>query len=228
MDVERLYRNFYRVPRLAATELSDGGGPFGFDVTTALEVDYLIDKYRCDAVLETGCNLGDTTFYLGLNYPKLKVVTCDVKPQYTDFVAQRCATLPNVTVEAMDSRAMLAKWIAKFERPLFYLDAHWYDDWPLAGELELIQRGVVMVDDFDIGHPRFGFDSYDGKACGPAILTPFRSRIGALYTNNPNGQYELPCLQVGRRGGKGYFTVGFEADHLATNPRYFVRREIPS
>jgi len=227
MDVERLYRNFYRTPRLAASELSDGGGPFGFDITTALEVDYLIDKYRCDAVLETGCNLGDTTAYLGRNYPKLKVVTCDVKPQYTDFVAQRCAELPNVMVEAMDSRAMLAKWVGKFERPLFYLDAHWYEDWPLEGELALIKQGVVMVDDFDIGHPRFGFDSYGGKTCGPAMLTPFKARIGRLYTNNPEGQYELPCLQGGRRGGKGYFTLGLETDHFAANPRYFSPRAIP-
>jgi hypothetical protein len=227
MDIERVYWTFYRVPRLSAPELSDGGGPFGFDITTALEVDYLIGKYRCDAVLETGCNLGDTTWYLGRTYPKLKVITCDVKSQYTDFVSKRCAELPNVTVEALDSRAMLAKWAGKFERPLFYLDAHWYDDWPLAGELDLITRGVVMIDDFDIGHPRFGFDSYGGKDCGPALLAPFRDRIGKLYTNNPEGQYEVPCLQVGRRGGKAYFTVGFEADHLATNPRYFAPRAIP-
>ena len=137
-DIERVYWNFYRVPRLAATELSDGGGPFGFDITTALEVDYLIAKYRCDAILETGCNVGDTTYYLGRTYPKLKVVTCDVLPKYTDAVAKRCAELPNVTVEALDSRAMLERWAGKFERPLFYLDAHWYEDWPLEGELALI------------------------------------------------------------------------------------------
>lgn len=226
-DIELVYRNFYRVPRLAAAELSDGGGPFGFDITTALEVDYLIAKYRCDAILETGCNVGDTTWYLGRTYPKLKVVTCDVKPEYTAAVTKRCAELPNVTVEALDSRAMLERWAGKFERPLFYLDAHWYEDWPLEGELKLIERGVVMIDDFDIGNPRFGFDHYGGKTCGPAMLTPYKARIGKLYTNNPDGQYELPCLQIGRRGGKGYFTVGLEADHFASNPRYFTRREIP-
>lgn len=227
MDVERLYWHFYRVPRVSAAELSDGGGPFGFDVTTALEVDYLVDKYRCDAIIETGCNLGDTTFYLGRMYPKLSIVTCDVLPKYTDFVTRRCADLPNVAVEALDSRATLAKWLPRFQRPLLYLDAHWYEDWPLAGELALIERAVVMVDDFDVGHRRFGFDTYGGQVCGPAMLSPYKARIPALYVNNPEGNYELPCLQVGRRGGKGYFAIGLADDHFATMPRYFARRAIP-
>lgn len=33
--------------------------------------------------------------------------------------------------------------------------AHWYDPWPLERELNLIDNGVVCVDDFNIGDPRF-------------------------------------------------------------------------
>ena len=46
MSAENVYKNFYRIRRLGAAELSDGGGPFGFDITTALEFDYLIDRYQ--------------------------------------------------------------------------------------------------------------------------------------------------------------------------------------
>jgi hypothetical protein len=224
MDIERVYHHFYRVPRLAATELSDGGGPFGFDVTTALEVEYLVSRYKCDAIVETGCNMGDTTAYLAVQYSRLAIVTCDVKPAYVEMARRRTAPYRNVTVEHADSREVLKKHKGRFERPFYYLDAHWYEDWPLKGELELIERGVVMIDDFDIGHPRFGFDEYGGLRCGPEILKPFAARVPRFYVNNPEGQYELPCLQIGRRGGKAYFTVGFETDHLAANPRYFLPR----
>jgi hypothetical protein len=225
VDIERVYHHFYRVPRLAASELSDGGGPFGFDVTTALEVEYLISKYKCDGFIETGCNMGDTTAYLAVQYPRLPIVTCDIEPRYVEMAKRRTAPYANVAVHAADSRAVLAEVRGRFQRPFYYLDAHWHDDWPLAGELSLIDRGVVMIDDFDIGHPRFGFDEYGGQRCGPEVLKPFATRIPRYYTNNPDGRYELPCLQVGRRGGKGYFTLGLEGDHLATRPQYFVARD---
>jgi hypothetical protein len=47
----------------------------------------------------------------------------------------------------------------------FYLDAHWYEDLPLADELNLIRDGwtnwVAMVDDFAVpGDQGYGFDDY--------------------------------------------------------------------
>ena len=84
MSAENVYKHFYRTLRLSATELSDGGGPFGFDITTALEFDYLIERYQCDAVIETGSNMGDTTEYLARAYPHLTSVTCDVVDRDVD------------------------------------------------------------------------------------------------------------------------------------------------
>lgn len=225
MDIDRVYHHFYRVPRLGASELSDGGGPFGFDITTALEVEYLISRYRCDAFIETGSNMGDTTAYLAVQYPRLPIHSCDIEPRYAETARRRTAPCRNVSVELLDSRELLRQVAGRYQRPFFYLDAHWNEDWPLTGELELIRTGVVMVDDFNIGHPRFGFDAYGGRECGPELLKPFAARIPRYYTNNPDGLYELPCLQVGRRGGKAYFTLGLDADHLASNPRYFVPRD---
>ena len=51
---------------------------------------------------------------------------------------------------------------------LFYLDAHWNADLPLAEELEIIfarcSQAVVMIDDFQVAdEPAYGFDDY-----GPA------------------------------------------------------------
>lgn len=226
MSIERVYENFYRVPRMGAKELSDGGGPFGFDVTTALEFDFLIERYQCDAVIETGCNAGDTTHYLSATYPNLTILTCDVMDKYVDLVKRRTRYAHNVVVEKRDSPEFVEKYKDDFRCPLFYLDAHWYEDWPLEREIALIGNGVVCIDDFDIGHSRYGFDEYNGIRCGPEIIRRNRERIGDVYyTNNPDHVYPLPCLQVGRRGGKGYYQVGRDIDHFR-HCRYFVQRRV--
>lgn len=226
MNIESVYQNFYRVNRRGAMLLSDGGGPFGFDITTALEVDYLIARYDCDAIIETGCNVGDTTTYLCRRYPDLPIVTCDIKNEYAEAVRRRLAGRSNVIVEQGDSPDTIARYKDEFSCPFFYLDAHWYDEWPLERELTLIETGVVMIDDFDIGHPRFGFDEYNGLRCGPEMLERFREKIPYYYTNNPNAMHELPCLQTGRRGGKAYFTLNQQRDYLRFC-RYFLRRLSP-
>ena len=228
MSAEQVYAIFYRCPRLAADELSDGGGPFGFDITTALEFDLLVEHYRCDAIFETGCNLGDTTFYLARRYPEIPLFSCDISQRHADFTQQRLAFAGNATVEHLDSPLLIEKHAHRFERPIFYLDAHWYEDWPLQRELDLIQNGIVIVDDFDIGHPRFGFDSYAGEHCGPDLLARALAARGItrFYTNNPDAQFPLPCLQTGRRAGRAYVVLPPLEDKLHLS-RWFLPRELP-
>ncbi|MCU1447952.1 MAG: hypothetical protein JWP02_122, partial [Acidimicrobiales bacterium] len=96
---------FYRVPRAGAERLSDGGGPFGFDITVALLVDDLITRCGCDALVETGCHLGDTTAYLATAYPQLPVLSCDIDPRSAAFTAQRVSKHSNITVTCQDSPA---------------------------------------------------------------------------------------------------------------------------
>lgn len=226
MSASNVYQYFYKTFRLGGQELSDGGGPFGFDITTALEFDYLINRYGCDAVIETGCNMGDTTEYLARTYPDVAIVTCDVVDRYVDVVQRRVGFMPHTHVEKLDSPLMIEKFKDRFRCPLYYLDAHWYKDWPLARELGLIDNGVVCIDDFNIGDKRFGFDSYEGMECGPALLARFRDKVPHYYTNNPEANYELPCLQTGRRGGKAYFAIN-QFDHLQ-NHGYFRRYQTPA
>ena len=210
---------------MSAQELSDGGGPFGFDITTALEFDYLIEKYNCDAIIETGSNYGDTTHYLARTYHNLTILTCDVVDKYVNLVKRRLADAPNVVVEKANSPDLIAAYKEKFRCPLYFLDAHWYEDWPLEKEMQLIDYGVVCVDDFDIGHQRFGYDEYNGVKCGPEMMARFKDKIGVYYTNNPAAMYPLPCLQTGRRGGKGYYQLQQSVDYLQYC-NYFIKKTI--
>ncbi len=218
---------FYRTERVGAVRLSDGGGPFGFDVTVALLVDDLISRYGCDAVAETGCFLGDTTSYLARRYPQLPVYTCDIEPAHASFTRHRLAEHGNVTVEDVDSPALVAAVSARHQRPLFYLDAHWGPHWPLDRELAAIGSGVVVVHDFDVGHPRFSFDSYDGIACGPTVLARMPAPPARYFTPDPQTDHPLPCLQTGRRAGVGILAVGLDIGPLQEHPRLLGHALVP-
>src|SRR5688572_15185134 len=121
MSAENVYKHFYRTLRLAAAELSDGGGPFGFDITTAREFDYLLERYQCDAIIETGCNAADTAESLARTYPNLTIVTGDVVDRHADVVKRRVAFMPHTHVERIESPELIAKFRGKFRCPLYYL-----------------------------------------------------------------------------------------------------------
>lgn len=209
---------FYRTERAGATRLSDGGGPFGFDITVALIVDDLLAKYSCDAIVETGCFLGDTTSYLARRYPHLPVYSCDNDAQHVSFTRHRLRSASNVTVACVDSPALVTTVLASHELPLFFLDAHWGAQWPLERELAAITTGIVVIHDFDIGHPRFAFDTYQGMVCGPTILAAMRTPPMRYFTPDPQADHPLPCLQTGRRAGVGIVAIGVGTGPLETHP----------
>src|ERR1700684_3345629 len=109
---------FYRTSRAGAPRLSDGGGPFGFDIAVALMVDELIREYDCDAVAETGCFAGDTTFYLARRYPALPFSPCAPAGAGPASPARRLAGCPNAEVTCEDSTGMLARVASRHARPL--------------------------------------------------------------------------------------------------------------
>ncbi|GAA2770090.1 hypothetical protein GCM10020219_043030 [Nonomuraea dietziae] len=224
-EVETTLQIFYTTERAGAAGLSDGGGPFGFDVTVALLVNDLLAAYRCDAIVETGCYLGDTTTYLARRYPALPVHTCDVVAEHVAFTRQRMALagVGNVQVEYLDSPALVRRVDAAYRRPLYFLDAHWEQRWPLAQELAAIRHGVVLIDDFDIGHPRFAFDTYDGLACGPHLLARLQRVPSHYFTPSPDADWPLPCLQVGRRAGVGILPIGVDSAPLENHPHLLTR-----
>jgi hypothetical protein len=218
---------FYRTWRAGACRLSDGGGPFGFDIAVALLADKLITGYGCDAIAETGCFLGDTTAYLARRYPRLPVYTCDTDPGFSAFTARRLTPCPNATVTCEDSPALLARVCARHQRTFAFLDAHWGQDWPLLAELDALESAVAVVHDFDIGHSRFSFDTYNGLACGPALLARMTCPPARYFVFDPAAVLPLPCLQTGRRAGVAVIAAGLD-DQPAGASRYLAARSLTS
>jgi hypothetical protein len=217
---EELLLTFYTVPRAGQRRLSDGGGPFGFDITTALQVDFLIAAYQCDGIVETGCYLGDTSEYLTRLYASLPLRTCDLDESSAAFTRARLRHHNNAQVWVGDSAELLPSMLDGLDSPLVFLDAHWGDGWPLVSELSCIQRGIIVIDDFFIGHSRFGYDRYDGIACDPALVAAALPDANEMFVGNPYADYPAPCMQTGRRSGTGYLVRGRTRDHIRHSPLF--------
>jgi hypothetical protein len=223
-----IYDNFYTTQRCAINMQSDGGGPFGFDIHFAIEVDYLIKMYNCDAIFETGTNAGDTTEYLSKLYPDKQIITSEVNQEIFEAAQYRLSHRSNVILNNESSEIVLKKYKDKFSMPFYYLDAHWYDYWPLQDELNYIDRGVVCISDFKLGINKHGIpyegDTYNGVDLNHEFLLKCGIKE-TIYNNNYNEieKYPLPCLQVGRRTGRAYFCKSVPDTHLENNKLFFTK-----
>lgn len=134
----------------------------------------LILKGNPVSIVETGTYMGTTTEWLsGFQLP---VLSCEVSRRNFGFSQRRLFETKNVSLILGDSRSALREILAgplltsHNDTILFYLDAHWGDDLPLAEELDIIfslcPKAIVMVDDFQVPDDQgYGYDDYGpGKA----------------------------------------------------------------
>lgn len=228
---------FYKNPRTPIL-LNDHGGAFGFDIHHALEVDYLIRAYECDAIIETGTFLGDTTRYLSEMYSNLPVISIESNSIFFKGAEKKLKDRSNVTLLNESSEHAIKKFVDKFNCPFFYLDAHndkpspkyGPKSFPIFIELESIKRGIVCIGDFFIGDGAlqrynfldefnqfdilYGRDELDGVIMDKHFVQRYSKPSTKLYVNNASNTkaYPLPCHQWKRRSGRGYFGIGVIED----------------
>jgi hypothetical protein len=123
---------------------------------------------------------------------------------------------------------MLARVQARHTRVLAYLDAHWGPAWPLPAELDTLAGAVAVIHDFDIGHPRFSFDTYDGVACGPGVVARMKHPPDRYFTLDPGIVPPVPCLQAGRRAGAAVIAAGLHELPLEDCPYLAARQLSPA
>ena len=131
-----------------------------------------IKELPISAIIETGTFLGDTASFLSDIYPGT-IYTVELKGRYFRESSRRLKDKKNVRMLRGSSPVELARLARDGTTgtlPLFFLDAHWYDYWPLAAELAVLGRltkGIVLIDDFKVpGRHDFGFDRQE-TADGP-------------------------------------------------------------
>jgi hypothetical protein len=129
--------------------------------------------------VETGTFRGATTVFLAETLG-CEVWTVEVDPRSAELVRRRLATRDDIHLHEGDSRSLLRELAPRLgsDRTFFYLDAHWEDDLPLWGELDLIfdhwTDPLVLIDDFAVpDDPGYGYDDYGpGKVLDHEHLVP--------------------------------------------------------
>jgi hypothetical protein len=127
----------------------------------------IVNAMSPDVIMETGTCLGNTTGYMRQTADR-PVYSCELNARLHALARMRLAGMSDVHLELKDSRDFLRDQAGNglaAKRVLFYLDAHWNADLPLAGEIDLICSGwkqyVVMIDDFQVPDDAgYLFDNY--------------------------------------------------------------------
>jgi len=174
----------------------------------------ICDCFRPELAIETGTFFGSTTGYLAtlLNVP---VISSEIRSRYYHVARRILRNLPNVDVRLQDSRSLLREVATDAnltgKRTFFYLDAHWYDDLPLADELDIIASHwpefVAVIDDFQVPDaPEYGYDDYgEGRRLDLSLIDVSLKKhdLKALFPRAPaqeeTGQRRGCCVIVRRR-----------------------------
>ena len=131
-------------------------------------VSALMKQVGIGAIVETGTFRGTTTEFFADLCPG-PVFTIEADQRLYGFSRTRFIRRRNVVSLLDDSRSGLRGLIGDTrlhgKRVLFYLDAHWDVDLPLAEEIDLVfgnwNEAVVLIDDFQVPDDAgYGFDDY--------------------------------------------------------------------
>jgi hypothetical protein len=192
----------YRFPEMR----SSWGGPFNGQTHRQRMVKTFIRQLSLHAIVETGTYRGTTTAYLASS-TQLPIYTVELKMRTLGFACAALWLFKNVQVYGGDSRQFLRTLAAnralRGKRLLFYLDAHWPQDLPLAEEIDIVfrnwNRALVLVDDFHVPDDSgYAYDNYGpGKALTFDYIRPAIRTFG-LHTFFPS----LPSiLETGKKRG---------------------------
>ena len=143
-------------------------------------------NFQIDIAIETGTWLGTTSIFLAHHFEK--VFTAEISSEYFSR-AQACfEPYSNITALLGDSAEILHQILPSIaDKPaLFYLDAHWYSDWPLLrelGEIALIHKDncLLVIDDFKVpSRPEIPYDATGSDECS---LNYIEQKLSEVFTD---------------------------------------------
>jgi hypothetical protein len=182
--------------RLEPERLDSWGGPFNGQCFRQLIFIDLLRSCRFDAIVETGTFRGSTTIFLARNAAGIPVYSCEINPRFFAIARRRLRGLPNLHLHNLDSRTFLANLnLSRQTRAMFYFDAHWLGNLPLANETEFVFSNfdsfAIMIDDFKVtDDPGYGFDDYGPGNILSLSNFPFHDddRIHCYFPARPSEQ----------------------------------------
>jgi hypothetical protein len=157
---------------------------------TAACVKDLKEKYKLEAALETGTWLGNTTKFLSCIFDR--VYSFEIDAVFFNAASQNLASFKNTRLFFGNSGTFLLPLLKKKlqgKRLFCYLDAHWYNDWPLLDEIRQISQThkdncILMIDDIKVpGRPDIQYDSYSQNGINlECSLEYVKKELDMLFT----------------------------------------------
>lgn len=153
------------VPALNRTDDLGMAEAFGRDPILEAMIRKVVAEYGIETVIETGSWRGYTTRRFAEFVPFVNAIEID--PEVAAMARATLFDVPNAVVHQGDSALLLASFIPSLNPPvLYYLDAHWGEEWPLLNELDAIAKlsgpCVVVIHDCVVPGTDLGYDSYKG------------------------------------------------------------------
>ncbi len=148
-------------------------------------VDELLGSLQVTDFVETGSFLGRSTAFVAQRWPGVQVHSTEINAGFFQTAQRRLGEMPNVHLHHCHSVQFITDLIQSGrlgELPVFFLDAHWEEDWPLPRELELIRQGceraIIIIDDFRVpAQTQFSYDDYGAdKVCAFEAAIPHLAR----------------------------------------------------
>lgn len=191
----------------------------------------LIQEIPISTFIETGTFLGNSAGFVAQCFPGIVVRTCELNEEFLGRAKRRLWRLKNIEFYLDSSEKFIRKQVQSLSpdsHPLFFLDSHWYEYWPLQDELLAIAESglscVIVIDDFQIpNHSDFGFD-VDRKsnlACGMDMIIP----ILATY---PQNRYQFVLPQYTRKDAFGQNERGQLRGHVVVFQNMMVTATLHS
>jgi hypothetical protein len=148
--------------------MNNVGRGFGGRSAVYYEVAALASKHGIKTAVETGTYKGWTTVALAEVFSE--VYSVEVNREYHLESAEKLSKWKRIMCYHGNSADWLRRLLPNLRQPVFfYLDAHWYEDWPILGEIGAVSEAshsgaVIVIDDFKVpGRADFGYDTYGGQ-----------------------------------------------------------------
>jgi hypothetical protein len=162
-----------------------------------------LDRFQVTAFVETGTYKGSTTEGIAFIKTDLPIYSMEIKREFYEDAKARLRGYKNIDFMHISSEQGIPKLLQDNKLgklPMFYLDAHWYDYWPLLDEIRIIttkiDKAIIIVDDFQVpGHDQFiyctggggsnefsGRQAVDERICNYSLIQPFM---------NPTRKYKI-------------------------------------
>ncbi len=229
---------FLRRMKLRAGKMIWKVAPYNYplhgDPVASRAFEILVKQGKIKAIVETGTFRGFTTSLLATKFPNIPIYTCEINEYNYKKAKENLKKFKNVQVyhsSSPDFLDLIIKQKKIKDKVLFYLDAHWLDEWPLEDELKIItskiKGSIIVIDDFKVpGDERYQFDKYGGKECSMDMVLPNIKKKGKYNALFPKYGYEIFRKDVDHPDLVGYVILfhNMVTEYISFMKEEFVKR----